>query len=149
MNYVIEEFGIKRIAYMRRVGPYGPENYQIMQKLKQWATKKDIFSGCTIYGIAQDGPNIPPEKCRYDVCLVIDDEKVLDSEVIDGYLPIGKYAVFTIIHTAEAVQYFWQEVTKIVKENNLHCDLSKPILERYQESLVRDGKCEFCIPLIK
>ncbi|MFC7560727.1 hypothetical protein ACFQ5D_00200 [Paenibacillus farraposensis] len=43
-----------RIAYVRQVGPYGPAESAIL------------------LGIPQDNPQTtPPEKCRYDACIVI------------------------------------------------------------------------------
>ncbi|MFR5682785.1 MAG: GyrI-like domain-containing protein [Clostridia bacterium] len=81
------------------------------------------------------------------MCIVVEDESILDSNVMVGKLQGGKYATFTINHTAEDVQKFWQSVFKILKENNIQYDLSKPILERYKENLINNGKCEFCVPL--
>lgn len=147
MKYTIEEIVPQKIAYMRRTGSYGVENLKLMQELKKWAMNKNIFKNSTIYGIAQDGADTPPEKCRYDVCIVVEDESILDNNVMIGKLQGGKYAIFTINHTAEDVQEFWQSAFEILKENNIQYDFSKPILERYKENLVNNGKCEFCVPL--
>lgn len=147
MKYTIEEIVPQKIAYMRRTGSYGVENLKLMQELKKWAMNKNIFRNSTIYGIAQDGTDTPPEKCRYDVCIVVEDESILDNNVMIGKLQGGKYAIFTINHTAEDVQEFWQSAFEILKENNIQYDFSKPILERYKENLVNNGKCEFCVPL--
>ncbi|MFR8104514.1 MAG: GyrI-like domain-containing protein [Clostridia bacterium] len=147
MKYTIEEIVPQKIAYMRRTGPYGVENQKLMQELKKWAMNKNIFKNSVIYGIAQDGTDTPPEKCRYDVCIVVEDESILDNNVMIGKLQGGKYAIFTINHTAEDVQEFWQSAFEILKENNIQYDFSKPILERYKENLVNNGKCEFCVPL--
>lgn len=106
MKYTIEEIVPQKIAYMRRTGPYGVENQKLMQELKKWAMNKNIFKNSIIYGIAQDGTETPPEKCRYDVCIVVEDESILDSNVMVGKLQGGKYATFTINHTAEDVQNF-------------------------------------------
>ena len=147
MRYTIEEIVPQKIAYMRRTGSYGVENLKLMQELKKWAMNKNIFRNSTIYGIAQDGTDTSPEKCRYDVCIVVEDESILDNNVMIGKLQGGKYAIFTINHTAEDVQEFWQSAFEILKENNIQYDCSKPILERYKENLVNNGKCEFCVPL--
>ena len=44
MKYTIEEIVPKKIAYLRRTGPYGAENHKLMQELKKWAMSKSIFS---------------------------------------------------------------------------------------------------------
>lgn len=40
MKFKIETLPNYRIAYMRRVGPYGPANIEVMERLKKWAKKK-------------------------------------------------------------------------------------------------------------
>lgn len=42
MKYTIEEIVPKKIAYLRRTGPYGAENHKLMQELKKWAMSKSI-----------------------------------------------------------------------------------------------------------
>ncbi|BAB07728.1 BH4009 [Halalkalibacterium halodurans C-125] len=61
-----------------------------------------------ILGISQDPPETtPPEKCRYDACIVISDEQPLDGSVREGILPAGLYAVYKVKHTAEAMEQAW------------------------------------------
>jgi DNA gyrase inhibitor GyrI len=133
---------------MRRTGAYGAENYELMTALKKWAEQKGLFKDSVIYGIARDNPtDTPNEQCRYDVCLVAAADCPIDDSVKRGEIPSGKYAVFTIPHTAEAVQAFWGSVMDVRKEKGLRPDTTKPILERYKYSLVENNKCEFCIPV--
>jgi len=147
MDFIIEQLPIQPIVYMRRTGAYGSENYKLMAALKEWANRKGLYKDCIIYGIAQDNENTPPEKCRYDVCLVAGVDCPVDESVMRGEIPDGKYAVFTIPHTAEAVQKFWASIAQEIQEKGLQFDMTKPILERYKYRLIEDGKCEFCIPL--
>lgn len=77
-----------------------------MEALKEWASRKGLFQDSVIYGIAQDNENTPPEQCRYDACLVAAYDCTEDELVHRGEIPGEKYAVFTIPHTAEAVQEF-------------------------------------------
>ena len=144
-KYKLEEIKDERIAYMRIVGPYGMENKMLMEDLKKWAINNNVFNDSTIYGIAWDGPNVEPSKCRYDVCIVINNDMVLDNSVIDGKLEGGKYAIFEINHITESIQEFWNQIPQIL--SILNYDFNKPILERYQEKLINNNKCEFCIPL--
>lgn len=148
MDYIIEQLPIQPIIYMRRVGAYGSENYKLMAALKEWADRKGLLKDGIIYGIAHDNHNTPPEKCRYDVCLVATNDCLVDESVQRGEIPEGKYAVFTIPHTAEAVQEFWASIMQLLQEKGLPINVTKPVLERYKYKLLEDGKCEFCIPLL-
>jgi len=71
----------------------------------------------------------------------------VDEEVQRGKISAGKYAVFTIPHTVEAVQIFWSSFTGELQKTKLQCDTTKPILERYKYKLVEEHKCEFCVPI--
>ena len=148
MDFIIEQLPIQSTVYMRRTGAYGSENYQLMAAMKEWANRNGLLEDSIIYGIAHDNENTPPEQCRYDVCLLTEADRPVDESVWRGEIPGGKYAVFTIPHTAEAVQGFWSSVIQVLQEKDLQFDTAKPILERYKYRLVEDGKCEFCIPLI-
>ncbi len=148
MEYVIEQLPVQPIVYMRRTGAYGPENYSLMAALKEWANKKGLLKDSTIYGIAYDDASTSPEKCRYDVCLVATANTPADEAVQRGQINGGRYAVFTVPHTAEAVQEFWASIIQTLQDKNLPFDTTRPVLERYQHHMVQDGKCEFCIPLL-
>ena len=128
---------------------HGSENFELMSALKEWASQKGLFIDSIIYGIAQDNPSVtPPEQCRYDVCLVAAPDCPVDESVKYGEIPWGKYAVFTIPHTTEAVQEFWETIMNILQEKSLQYNIEKPILERYKYRLVEDGKCEFLVPIL-
>ena len=148
MDYIIEQLPIQPILYMRRTGAYGAENYELMESLKKYAFNRGLLKDSIIYGIAYDGPTTPPERCRYDVCLVVPVDCVADNAVQKGEIPSGKYAVFTIPHTAEAVQSFWGSAMQVLQEKGLQYSAPRPILERYKYKLVEDGKCEFCVPIV-
>lgn len=148
MDFVMEQLPVLPILYMRRTGAYGGENYQLMEALKKWADGQGLLRGSVIYAVAHDAPDTPPEQCRYDVCLVAAPDAPAEGPVQKGELPGGKYAVFTVPHTAEAVQGFWNSVIQVLQANGLAHRASSPILERYQYALVEDGKCEFCVPVL-
>lgn len=148
MDFDIEQLPNQPMVYMRRVGEYGSENYKLMSALKEWANRNGLFEDCVIYGISHDNENTPPDKCRYDVCLVAAANCPVDESVQRGELVGGKYAVFTISHTTEAVQQFWASIRLVLQKENLQYDMTKPILERYKYKLIENEKCEFCIPLI-
>jgi len=148
MEYTIEKIPPQPILYMRRTGVYGADNFKLMIALKEWASLKDLFIDSIIYGIAHDDEQTPPEKCRYDVALVTNSLHLAGGRVKQGEIPAGKYAVFIIEHTAEAVQNFWASIVLTLQIEQLEWDNTKPILERYKYDLVEDGLCEFCVPIL-
>lgn len=150
MNIIVEEMKQLRIAYIRNVGPYGAENYNTMQKIKTWAKAKNLFNDdLCILGIAEDNPeNTKPEYCRYDACsLIADDYDFSDDSVSEGKLPGGKYAVFKIEHTAEEVQKAWSSIFSELIKLGYALDQTRPIIERYQMTMVKSGYCEICVPI--
>lgn len=78
MNITIEELPESRIAYFRNIGEYGgKQNKELMESFKNWAQLNGLLDHSVILGIPQDHPNrTPKEKCRYDVCLVINQDHV-------------------------------------------------------------------------
>ncbi|MGL5898813.1 MAG: AraC family transcriptional regulator [Lactobacillaceae bacterium] len=141
---IIEKFKDVNIAYMRRVGKYGPENKKLMENFKAYLKKNNLFkNNTTILAIAMDNPTqTPEEKQRYDVGIVIPDgEKKLDlptRKIINGH-----YAIFEVKHTTKGISNFWKNIPNL----NLPIDNTKPIIERYSFSKVSLHLCEFCIPL--
>ena len=150
MNMTIEEIRSYRIAYMRNVGPYGTANVKIMEKLKGWARKNNLLNEeSIIFGIPWDNPeNTKPENCRYDTCIVIADHyPVHDADIHQGNIVGGKYAVYKIDHTAEAVKKAWTEIFAALSGRGCQFDETRPILERYAVKLVNNHQCEICIPI--
>ncbi|ULQ60425.1 GyrI-like domain-containing protein [Brucepastera parasyntrophica] len=148
MDFIIEQRPSQPVLYMRRTGPYGSESYGLMTALKDWADRKGLLTDSVIYGIARDNENTPAEECRYDVCLVAASDVRADGQVQRGEIPGGKYAVFTVEHTAEAIQAFWTSVIERLQKEGLQFDMTRSILERYEYRLVEEGQCEFCVPVI-
>jgi DNA gyrase inhibitor GyrI len=137
-----------RLAYIRRVGKYGIENKETMERIKNWAKEKQLFNDqAIIFSIMQDNPETtPPEKCRYDACIVISMNSQIDNTVEECNFIGGKYAVFKIIHTAEEIEKAYSEIfPKIIKEGLIITN--KPIIERYSIKMVKDGFCEICVPI--
>lgn len=57
----MEEMEAVEIAYLRRTGPYGPENRQLMERLKAFLKERDrMGSGTVLLGIALDDPSRTP-----------------------------------------------------------------------------------------
>lgn len=141
-----------KIVYMRRVGQYGIENQQLMEYFKTWVKEKHLFDdNAVILGIAWDDvQSVQPERCRYDVCLIVADEFATEDKGISiTQLEAGEYAVLEFPHTAEAVQEAWQKGISELMEQGYQLDFSRPVIERYAKQLVDTHRCELCVPIIK
>lgn len=150
MNIIIENIPAYRIAYIRQVGPYGSSNIQVMEEIKKWSKSKGLYNDDSIIlGIARDNPaTTKPEYCRYDTCIVISDNSfVIESPIEEGNIVGGKYAVFKISHTAEAIQNAWLEIFPELSRQGHVLDYSRPILERYIVKFVNMHYCEICVPI--
>lgn len=150
MDFQVEEIPNYRIAYLRRTGPYGPENKDVMERLKIWAKEKDLLKEDSIlFAIAQDNPEvIPPEQCRFDACLVIPEDYKLEDEIImEGKLSRGKYVVFKVRHTAQDLQKAYAEIFPILQRSGYQIK-NKPIIEKYEGKMVKNDYCEICIPVV-
>jgi DNA gyrase inhibitor GyrI len=150
MTVSIEEIPACRIVYIRSIGPYGAENAQAMARLKNWAREKGLMDDdSVILGIAWDDPQtVPPQSCRYDTCIVLPKDYILkDTPISEGVLAGGRYAVFKIAHTAEAVQKAWGDIFPEIIAQGWYMDDKRPILERYSAPRMRAHLCELCVPI--
>lgn len=150
MEIRIETIPSYAIAYIRQTGPYGEGNKQAMETLKSIAMSNDLLNDeSIILGIAQDDPaNTKQENCRYDSCLVVaGDSDLKDASLSYGTVSGGRYAVFTIDHTSEAVQRAWADIFLLLIAEGYHIDTAKPVIERYAAKTVRQHKCEICVPV--
>lgn len=88
---------------MRRTGEYGVGNKELMENFKSYLGKRKLLaSDSIIWGIALDDPGCVDENClRYDVGLVIEENENIGLDVRE--IPNGRYAIFEIPHTKEAV----------------------------------------------
>lgn len=145
----IETIPAYRIAYVRQTGPYGPANVQAMDKLKAWAASKGLLAAASIIlGISHDNPETTlPENCRYDASIVISENELIDESVSEGKLSGGKYAIFQVHHTAEAIQQAWRNIFTELANNGYMLDDRRPIMERYLEEMLSQHDCEICIPI--
>jgi DNA gyrase inhibitor GyrI len=119
-----------------------------MEKLKEWARSNRLFDkNAVIYGIAQDNAEITkPENCRYDACIVIPQNFVIDNQVNECEFSGGKYAVFKVIHTSEEIQKAYMEIFPTLSKEGLKF-ANKPIIERYTVEMVENHQCEICVPI--
>ena len=148
MNFDIETLPSVRIAYVRQVGPYGSDNNQGMQRLKEWAKEENLLTeSAVLFGISQDNPETtPPEQCRYDACIVIPQDYQMNNIISESELPSGDYAIFKLKHTAEDIQKAWNQIFPAIQSGGYLMD-NKPVLERYKGDMILDDYCEICVPV--
>ena len=147
MKFRVETFPDYRIAYMRRVGPYGPANIEIMEKLKKWAKEKNLLESATLFAIPQDNPETTlPENCKFDSCIVISTNYPVDDSVLEGEIPGGKYLVFEVKHTAEDIQQAYSDIFPFLQNNGFQMD-NKPIMEKYIGDMTSNSDTEICVPI--
>ena len=149
MKMRVETLPNYRLAYVRKVGPYGNGNMEAMEQLKDWAARNNLMSSALIFGIPQDNPTITlPENCRYDACVVITNDFKLDvGSIAETEFSGGKYAVFLVKHTEDAIQQAWIDIFTSIENSNYQMD-NKPIIERYTADMISHDYCELCVPLI-
>ncbi|MBP1761850.1 MAG: gyrase inhibitory protein, gyri [Firmicutes bacterium] len=150
MQFTIETIPRQTVAYIRRTGPYGANNMDLMERLKSWAGANNILDKSTvIMGIAHDDPAITlPDACRYDVCIVVPGKYEIKGEDINKTeLSGGKYAIFMIGHTTEDIQKAWADILPELSGQGLCIDNSRPIFERYTPGMVSNHQCEICVPI--
>ena len=143
---IMEEWGAADMAYMRRTGRYGAGNRELMERFKGYLRANGLLrADAAILGIALDDPARTPEAAqRYDVGVVLtggDPPCGLPVRRIAG----GRYAVFEIAHTEEAVAEFWKTLPERLA--GLPWDSARPVLERYRGCKIARHLCEICVPL--
>ena len=149
MTITIEQLPESRIAYFRNIGPYGEkQNKELMESFKKWAKLNGVFNNSTILAIPQDNPQITPkEQCRYDVCVVISKDFNVTKPARVGEFSGGKYAVFLLDHTKEAISEFWSNIFSEIERNNLLIK-EQPIIERYTAQMIDHHLCEILVPIL-
>lgn len=97
VDVTIKQLDEQRVAFMRHVGPYhevGPT----WERLCMWAGQKGLMGpNVRMLGICHDNPEItPPDKIRYDACIVVDSSLQAEGEVGVQTVAGGEYAI--VVH---------------------------------------------------
>ena len=96
MDVRIETIPPMRVAFIRHVGPYQSVG-QAWGRLFAWAGPRGLAARAPkMIGVCHDDPEVtPPDKIRYDACIVVDDSIRPEGDI--GVQEIGgsEYAVTT------------------------------------------------------
>ncbi|KXF80738.1 AraC family transcriptional regulator [Enterovibrio coralii] len=126
-----QHFTASKLAYIRVVGPYGKGYQEPCGRLYQWAGSKGQAGNTCIF-IYHDNPEITPEdKCRTDICLMVDDNIEVPNGIELQDFPGGQYS--TVRHTVtDASEYAakWEELTRGIIAAGLEAD-NRPCFELY------------------
>ena len=96
MDAEITNLEAKKVACIRHLGPY-IEVGGTWHKLCSWAGRNGLLGRETqTVGICHDDPEItPPDKIRYDACLVLTRDVTPDSNIVIQEIPGGRYVKTT------------------------------------------------------
>ncbi len=142
------------VAYLRRVGPYGPAIPEFWQQTYvPWAVRHGLMEVAR-YGISHDDPGITaPDQCRYDACAEVPPDFVPSGGALKATLPAGRYAVLPFFGTSEEVGQAWAALLRDwLPESGLQLD-ARPSFEHYPRGARYDPasgafKCEICVPVM-
>jgi len=112
MNVEVKELPSRHVAYVRRIGPYGPEVCgDAHQRLMQWAGPRGLATAEFSIGISWDNPEVTPaDKCRYDACLPVPEGTPVDGEVGLQSLGGGRYAVYRVTVGTDGFGQAWEDL---------------------------------------
>jgi AraC family transcriptional regulator len=96
MDARIETIEPIRVAFMRHVGPYHQVG-ETWGKFCGWVAQRGLFGPNTkMLGLCHDDPEVtPPEKIRYDACLVVGDDVQPEGDIGVQEIHGGEYAITT------------------------------------------------------
>lgn len=152
MNAEIKEMPEHHVAFVRKVGPYGPEVVgAAFGELMQWAAPKGLVGPGTLLGVYWDNPEItPPDKCRTDACVQIPKEMEPTGQVAVQTLPGGPHAVCRAEVTAQEFKKAWEDAYVWLTQSGREPGES-PCYEVYynnaEEHPEKKWIVDICIPL--
>ena len=143
-----------RVAYLRRVGPYGSGLSEFwIETVAPWMATNNLL-GRARYGISQDDPNITaPEKLRYDAAVEVPEDFTGTGPYMKTVIPGGKYASGRFKGTADQLGSAWESILRDwLPDSGMQLD-ARPFFEYYPTDAGYDPKtgtfeCDICIPVV-
>jgi AraC family transcriptional regulator len=143
------------VAYLRHVGPYGPELSQFWDETVYPWMKTNGLLARPRYGISLDDPDITaPEKCRYDAAVEVEPDFVGAGQHLKTSIPGGKYAAARFSGSGAEIGEAWMELLRDwLPGSGLQLD-GRPLFEYYAPDMKMDDQtgafeCDLCIPVTK
>ena len=142
-----------RVAYMRKIGPYGPQLGEFWRNTFMPWMESAKLTGRPTYGIGHDDPCVTaPDKCRYDACVEVPDGFTAQGDVSVMTLPGGRYAITRFTGSPATIGNAWTEFcADWLPKSGFQCD-ARPCFEYYPASGMTDQEtgvfsCDLCIPI--
>jgi AraC family transcriptional regulator len=145
-----------RVAYLRYVGAYGSSGItRTWQRFAAWCATRDMMPPRRrMFGICHDSPDLTaPERCRYDVCVEIDEGFVPDRpEIGVQHIQAGRYACTRFEGRATDIHAAWMQVFAAwLPQSHYEAD-DRPAFELYDEEFALDVesarfRCQLCLPV--
>ncbi len=129
-----------RVVYRRYVGRYGnPAITQMWGELFDWAHANGLLmKDSSFIGILHDDPSITaPEKCRYDACLIVDQNLEPDDALTSRFRG-GRYVMYDFAGTPSDVDPAWDRVYGEFVINSGCLADNRPNIELYGPNSVID-----------
>lgn len=155
MNVKLVDRQPTTVAYLRHVGPYGPELSDFWQEsVYPWMQTNHLL-GRPRYGISLDDPGITaPEKCRYDAAVEVEPGFIGAGQHLTTSIPGGKYAAASFRGTSADLGDAWMALLRDwLPGSGLQLD-ARPLFEYYGPDMTMDQEtgtfqCEINVPVTK
>jgi len=153
MNVKLVDRQPTTVAYLRHVGPYGPELSDFWQEsVYPWMQTNHLL-GRPRYGISLDDPGITaPEKCRYDAAVEVEPGFIGAGQHLTTSIPGGKYAAASFRGTGAELGDAWMALLRDwLPGSGLQLD-ARPLFEYYGPDMTMDQEtgtfqCEIYVPV--
>lgn len=148
----VRQMPARRVAYMRRLGPYGKETCEQAHRdlLALFASDEAMTPAGTL-SLYWDIPDITDEtRCRTDVCIELGPEIPAGRQLTTQTIAAGPYAVCQFIARGDQLVACWETAFRWVVSQGLNCD-DRPCYEQYHAGTDSDRDhyvFDICIPLI-
>jgi AraC family transcriptional regulator len=153
MNVRLVDRDSVQVAYLRHIGPYGPQIGQFwMRTVAPWMATNNLM-GRERFGISLDDVMVTkPAQCRYDACVQSAEGEVLSGNPQRKVIPGGRYAALAFDGTGAEIGAAWDALLRDwLPKSGLQLD-SRPFFEYYPIDGRYDPKtgafsCDICVPV--
>lgn len=144
-----------RVAYMRRVGPYGdPGIGRLWERFMRWAAHNEMPNGKRLFlGVSHDSADIAmPDTCRYDACAEVDAGFTPHRDVGAQEVRGGLYACSRYAGSSDGIYDAWLALyARWLPDSGYQPD-DRPCIELYGTGVVVEPQtghfsCELCLPV--
>jgi AraC family transcriptional regulator len=152
MNITLKELPDYHVAYIRRLGPYGPEISETFERLAQWAGPRELLANGQMISAYWDNPEItPPEKCRADACVTVAKGTKVQGEIALQTLSGGKFAVYHVELANDEFEQAWKDLYHKWMPDSGFQPEDKPCMELYynnpEDHPEKKWVTDICVPV--